>query len=55
MVWFGDVPGKRLRRHRERLKRPETPDALRRMPIDRLPEDRRTRIDIFVLDVTKPW
>ena len=54
VLWFGDVARKRLPRHPGGLRRPETPEALRRMLIDRLPEDRRSRIDIFVLDVTKP-
>ena len=54
VLWFGDVPRKRLRGHPEGLERPDTPEALRRMLIDRLPEDRRFWIDIFVLDVTRP-
>ena len=56
VLWFGDVAGKRkrLRRHPDGLKRPETPEALRRMLVDRLPEERRFRIDIFVLDVSRP-
>ena len=54
VLWFGDVAGKRLPRHPERLKRPETPDALQQMLVDRLPEERRFRIDVFVLDVSKP-
>ena len=54
VLWFGDVPRKRLRGHPEGLGQPDTPEALRRMLIDRLPEDRRFWIDIFVLDVTRP-
>ena len=54
VLWFGDVAGKRLHRHPEGLTRPETPEALRRMLLDRLPEERRFRIDIFVLDLTRP-
>lgn len=54
VLWFGDVAGKRIPRHPEGLQRPETPEALRRMLIDRLPEERRYWIDVFVLDVTKP-
>ena len=54
VLWFGDVAEKRLPRHPDGLKRPETPEALRRMLIERLPEERRFWIDVFVLDVTKP-
>ena len=54
VLWFGDVAGKRLPRHPEGLKRPETPEALRQMLVDRLPEERRFQIDVFILDVTRP-
>ena len=54
VLWFGDVVEKQLPGHPEGLKRPETPEALRQMLVDRLPEERRFRIDIFVLDVTRP-
>lgn len=56
VLWFGDVvrKDKRLRRHPDGLERPETPEALRQMLVDRLPEERRFQIDVFVLDVTRP-
>ena len=56
VLWFGDAvrKDKRLRPHPEGLKRPETPEAFRRMLVDRLPEERRFRIDVFVVDVSKP-
>ena len=54
VLWFGDVPGKRLQRHPDGLDRPESPEALRQMLIDRLPEGRRSRIDVFVIDVSYP-
>lgn len=54
VLWFGDVARKRLPVHPEGLKRPATPEALQRMLIDRLPEERRFRIDVFVVDVSKP-
>ena len=54
VLWFGNVARKRLTRHPEGLKRPETPEALRQMLVDRLPEERRFQIDVFVLDVTRP-
>ena len=53
-LWFGDVPGKQLLRHPERLERPQTPQALRRMLIDRLPEARRLQIDVCVVDLSRP-
>ena len=54
VLWFGDVPGRQLPRHPEQLERPQTPQALRRMLIDRLPEARRLQIGVFVVDVTRP-
>ncbi len=54
VLWFGDIVGKRLPRHPDGLERPETPEALRRMLVDRLPEERRFWIDIFVLDLSRP-
>ena len=54
VLWFGDVPGRQLPRHPEQLERPQTPQALRRMLIDRLPEARRLQIDVFVVDITRP-
>ena len=56
VLWFGDGvrKDKRLRRHPDGLERPETPEALRQMLVDRLPEERRFQIDVFVLDVTRP-
>ena len=54
VLWFGNAPGKQLRRHPDRLARPETPQALEQMLIDRLPEARRARIDVYVIDVSKP-
>ena len=54
VLWFGGVPGRQLPRHPEQLERPQTPQALRRMLIDRLPEARRLQIDVFVLDLSRP-
>ncbi len=54
VLWFGDVPGKKMPGHPEGLERPETPEALRMMLIDRLPEARRSWIDVFVIDVSRP-
>ena len=54
VLWFGDIAGKRLPRHPDGLKPPDTPKALGGMLVDRLPEERRFWIDVFVLDVTRP-
>ena len=54
VLWFGDVRGKQLPGHPEGLERPETPEGLRKMLIDRLPEARRSWIDVFVIDVSRP-
>ena len=54
VLWFGDVPDKQLPGHPEGLESPESPDELRRMLIDRLTEDQRGRIDVFVIDVSRP-
>ena len=54
VLWFGNVPEKRLPGHPEGLERPDTPEALQEMLIDRLPEARRSSIDVFVIDVSRP-
>jgi len=54
VLWFGDIARKRLPRHPEGLKRPETPDELERMLQDRLPDARRSSIDVFVIDLSRP-
>ena len=54
VLWFGDVRGKQVPGHPEGLERPETPEGLRKMLIDRLPEARRSWIDVFVIDVSRP-
>ena len=54
VLWCGDVPGKRLPRHPEGLPTPDTPEALCQMLIDRLPESRRSQIDVFVMNVSPP-
>ena len=53
VLWFGDVRKKRLPAHPDGLERPQTPEALRRMLEDRLPDARRSLIDIFVIDVSR--
>lgn len=54
VLWFGHALGKQLSRHPEGLARPGTPQELRQMLIDRIPETRRSQIDVFVMDVTAP-
>ena len=54
VLWFGRVRRKQLKRHPERLVRPETPDELRQMLVDRIPKARRVQLDVFVLDLTPP-
>jgi len=54
VLWFGDVPGKNLPAHPDGLARPKTPDDLRTMLIDRLPETLRDVIDVYVVDVSRP-
>ena len=52
VLWFGDVTGKNLPPHPDGLPRPTTPDSLRTMLVDRLPESLRDVIDIYVVDVS---
>ena len=54
VLWFGMVAGKKLPGHPEGLDLPQTPESLRRMLIDRLPEARRPWIDVFVIDISRP-
>lgn len=54
VLWFGNVPGKNLPKHPESLPPPSSPDELREMLMLRLEVPERARIDIFVLDVSKP-
>ena len=54
VLWFGDAPGKQLRAHPDGLDRPDTPESLRRMLEDRVPEEKRSLIRIYVMDVSRP-
>ncbi|MBS1001143.1 hypothetical protein JK169_08995 [Acetobacter persici] len=54
VLWFGDVSRKNLPVHPDGLARPKTPDDLRAMLIDRLPENLRDVIDVYVVDVSSP-
>ena len=54
VLWFGDIPNWNLPKHPDDLPRPETPGELERMLKGRLPEARRSSIDIFVIDLSRP-
>lgn len=54
VLWFGNVPKKNLVKHPEGLPRPSSPDELREMLLNRLSSTERARIDVFILDVSKP-
>ena len=54
VLWFGNIPGKNLPSHPDGLPRPNTPGELEGMLKDRLPEARRSSIDIFVIDLSRP-
>ena len=54
VLWFGDVRNKQLRRHPDGLARPETPRELQELLSARIPEARRSQIDVVVMDVTRP-
>jgi hypothetical protein len=54
VLWFGNVPGKNLPGQPQGLLRPSSGNELREMLIAGLAPSERTRIDVFVLDVSKP-
>ena len=54
VLWFGNVPRKNLPKHPDGLPRPKTPGELKGMLKDRLPEARRSSIDIFVINLRRP-
>lgn len=54
VLWFGDVSRKNLPVHPDGLARPKTPDDLRAMLIDRLPDNLRDVIDVYVVDISLP-
>ncbi|RAP63921.1 hypothetical protein A6B37_11370 [Achromobacter sp. HZ01] len=55
VLWFGDLPPstrRRLKAHPDGLPAPTTAEAMRTMLIDRIPEARRTLIDVVVIDLS---
>jgi hypothetical protein len=53
VIWFGNVPRKQLPPHPDGLPPPTTPESLRTMLVDRIPEAMRDLIDVYVVDVTR--
>jgi hypothetical protein len=55
VLWFGEQPSKtkrRLKPHPDGLASPATPDQMRAMIVERIPESRRSMIDVVVLDLS---
>lgn len=55
VLWFGDVPSasrRRLKAHPDGLPAPANAEEMRKMLIERTPEQRRALIDVVVLDFT---
>jgi hypothetical protein len=55
VLWFGDLSSatnRRLKAHPDGLAAPQSAEEMRTMLIDRIPEARRTLIDVSVLDLT---
>ncbi len=53
VLWFGSIPRK-LPKHPDGLPQPKTPGELEGMLRDRLPEARRSSIDTYVIDLSRP-
>jgi hypothetical protein len=54
VLWFGNVPSKNLPKHPDGLPPPSSAEALRQMLLNGLLPSELSRIDVFVLDVSKP-
>jgi hypothetical protein len=52
VLWFGD--GVSMPLPPDGHPRPTAPEALRTMLVERLPEERRDQIDVYVIDLTRP-
>lgn len=55
VLWFGDLPpssGRRLKVPPDGLASPNSPEEMRRMLVERIPEARRSLIDVVVLDLS---
>jgi len=53
-LWFGDVARKNIPKHPGGQPRPRTPDEFRRMLIERIDSSERARVDVVIIDVSKP-
>jgi len=54
VLWFGDQQsktGRRLKSHPDGLKSPSTAEEMKSMIIDRIPQHRRSMIEVIVLDL----
>jgi hypothetical protein len=54
VFWFGKVSGKNIVRHPASLPPPSSPDQFRDMLLATLTPGERARIDVYVIDVSKP-
>ena len=54
VLWFGMVEGQAMPRHPEGRAPPCSPEALRSMLIELMPDSYRDVIDIYVVDVSRP-
>ena len=54
VLWFGKVKGKNLPRRADRQALPATPQELQGTLCADLPEESKNRIEVVVLDVSKP-
>ncbi len=54
VLWFGNVPRRNLPKHPDGLEPPGSPEDIRNMLVDRLTEVQRGRIDVFVIDISRP-
>ena len=54
VLWFGNVPGRNLPKHPGELPKPASPSQLREMLMAQLTQAERSRIDVFVFNVSKP-
>lgn len=54
VLWFGELTEKNLPGHPKRLPRPKTPEEMKKMLLDRIPEARRSDLDVHVIDVSRP-
>jgi hypothetical protein len=55
VLWFGDLPtasGRRLKAPPNGVKTPGAASEMKALLIDRIPEQRRSHIDVVVLDLT---